>query len=421
MSDNPSERMFRVLPLPAALLFLTAGFVGWIDLPLLGHLGAGALFFPGEASPHVPYNVLCWSFAISSLASSARRISGLTLLTGIGALWTWLHLLVSFSLFEPSRLVMLHDLNRQAGELLSFQRYLPPNAGTPPTFSQELAIDSPLDRLQATLHFATLGYFCFGFGAILSLLSLFRGGRRFPGVLRVVFFLSLLSAWGFVVLRPYIKSQQELDTGGAELAGGRYARALQRYEIAAQLDRNLPLLETYQLALGNCFLLLGKTEEPAYVFRLAHTCLEKREFQAASSHLERVLIENPSGIPMELLRRSLAWSHVLHGLFQYRNGLPSLAIALWQKALQADPGQVQAHFFLSRAYSDLGSYEESIRSGLQFLAAAKDPIFVANASANVADAYYKLQAYGPAREYYLKSFLADSYENLRAVMSLVGK
>lgn len=421
MRDHPGERVLSALPLPAALLFLAAGSVGWIDRPILGLLGARALFFPGDAFPHVSYKLLCWTFAACSLASLARRASGLTLLTGVTALWMWLHLFVSFSLFEPSRLVMLHDLNRQAGELLSFQRYLPPNAGTPPTFAQELGIDSFADRLQATFHFATLGWFCFGLGSFLSLISFLCIGRRLPKVLSVVFLLSLVAAWGFMALRPYVKAQQALDAAGAELAAGRYARALQRYQIAAQLDRNLPFMETYQLALGNCFSLLGKTDEPAYVFQLAHTCLEARDFQAASSHLETLLSDRPSGIPVELLRRSLAWSHVLHGLSEYRNGQPSLAIALWQKALQADPGQLQSHFFLSRAYSELGAYEESIRVGLQFLAVAKDPIFVANASANVADAYYRLQAYGPAREYYLKSFLADNYENLRAVMSLVGK
>lgn len=421
MRSDPSERIFRFLPLPAAFLFLAAAWVGWIDRPILGALGARAFFFPADASPHIPYSLLCWALAACSLLCLAERIASLTLVVGTAALWVSLHFLVSFSLFEPSRLVVLSDLNQQAAQILSFQKYLPPNAGIPPTFWRELGIDTVLDRLRATLHFATLGWYAFVLGAVFSLLSFACVGRRFPRALSVVFLLLLMVAWGGVAVLPYAQSQQELDAAGADLAAGRYGRALQRYRIAAQIDRNLLQLESYHLALGNCLSLLGKTDEPAYVFYLAQTCLQSKDFQLASSHLENLLTENPPELPRELLRRSLAWSYVTHGLFQYRNGQPSSAIPLWQRALQADPGQLQSYFFLSRAYSDLGSYEESIGAGLRFLAAAKDPIFVANVSANVADAYYRLQAYGPAREFYLKSFLADNYENLRAVMSLVGK
>jgi tetratricopeptide (TPR) repeat protein len=421
MKPDPSEGILRVLPLAAALLFLAAGWAGWIDRPILGPVGARALFFPADASPHISYSSLCWAFAACSLICLAKRTAGLALVAGAAALWVWLYFLVSFALLEPARLVLASDLNQQAGQILSFQKYLPPNAGTPPTFSRELGIDTVYDRLRAAYHFSSLGWYALGFGSLVCFVSFLRGGLRFPKVLSFAFVLFLIAAWGFLALRPYIESQQEFDAAGADLAAGRYARALQRYQIAARLDPNLPHLESYQLALGNCLSLLGKTDEPAHIFHLAHTCLQNKDFQAASLHLETLLSENAPGLPIELLRRSLAWSYVHHGLFQYKSGQPSLAIPLWQKALQADPGQLQSYFFLSRAYSELGSYEESIRAGLRFLAAAKDPIFVANVSANVADAYYRLQAYGPAREFYLKSFLADNYENLRAVMSLVGK
>ena len=85
-----------------------------------------------------------------------------------------------------------------------------------------------------------------------------------------------------------------------------------------------------------------------------------------------------------------------------------------------DSTQIQAAYFLSRAYFDQGRYQQSIVMGNALLARSRNPLLNANVQANIGDSYWKLKDFGSARKAYEASMNLDTYNNYRMFKSLGG-
>ena len=108
------------------------------------------------------------------------------------------------------------------------------------------------------------------------------------------------------------------------------------------------------------------------------------------------------------------------GIDRYAEGNTLSATTVWRKAIDQDPGQIQALYYLARAYYDLTQYEKALAINEQVLGRTSNWIVVANTYANLGDCYQKLGAFGQARISYTLSIRTDSRQNFRALMSLVG-
>ena len=121
----------------------------------------------------------------------------------------------------------------------------------------------------------------------------------------------------------------------------------------------------------------------------------------------------------EIVHKRIAWTYVAMGLAWYPKGEISTAIRWWEAALALDPSQVQAAYFLGRAYFDEGRYEQSIAMG-RFLFSLTNRLLNANLQANLGDAYWKLNDFTNARASYEASISLDSFGNFRIFKSLGG-
>ena len=96
------------------------------------------------------------------------------------------------------------------------------------------------------------------------------------------------------------------------------------------------------------------------------------------------------------------------------------AAAMWEKALATDESQLQAAYFLTRAYFDQGQFEAGLTMCRLVLSKSRNRIVNANVQANMGDGYWALGQYTRAREAYVASMRLDKHANYRIFKSLGG-
>ena len=131
-------------------------------------------------------------------------------------------------------------------------------------------------------------------------------------------------------------------------------------------------------------------------------------------------MEKGSEAQAYVAKNRLGWLYIYNGLTNYKTGNRGEAIAVWKKAIEVNPAQHQAHYYLAKAYFDMGLYEEAVQENQKFLKRSYNTIFNAGVYANLGDCYSKLQDHQKAREFYYRSLALDDEQNYRAWMGLVG-
>lgn len=403
-----------------ALLLMASSFLGWMDQPIKGWLKGKTIQLSENIPPIISYGSLCLLAGLLSLGALSNRLRWISILSGAIGIMLSLHFFLSFSLFDSKKVIDINNLNQQEKHILSFNKYLPPNIGTEPTFDASVTTGTVKERLYATLHFATFGWYA----AILGSLSLFfaflKSGAN-KNIKKLLFLIiPFIILYLVLTTFPYVLAEYHLNKGDRYIAHGMYIKAIDEYEQAKQLDKNADYLKSFHINLGKAYFFLGRSDRADYYIYKATKLMQERNFPEAVFYLTIARSVEPP-ISKTVGNSFLSWAYVTYGLSEYRKGITSSAIQMWRKSLEIDPSQIQSYFFLSRAHYDISSYDESIMAGLQFMKLSKNKIMRSNVSSNIADSYYKLQKYDIAREYYMRSLFLDKYQNIRAVMSLVGK
>jgi tetratricopeptide (TPR) repeat protein len=90
------------------------------------------------------------------------------------------------------------------------------------------------------------------------------------------------------------------------------------------------------------------------------------------------------------------------GLNNYSAKKIYTALWYWQQALQLDPNQIQALFFLVKASLDINARDQlkTIMVAEEILEKTKDRLIKADTYVLLGDSYYKQREYAKAREMY---------------------
>lgn len=417
------QKLFSVKTVLAvgAFLLISGAFLGWVNQPITGWIAGYKLKLSGDMPPVLSYGLLSLLAGVLAFISMAGRLKWLGVAAGLFGIFVAMHFFFSFSLTDSIRIVQSSDLNQQEKRILSFNRFLPPNNGIEPTFEQNMTSDTILSRFYDTLHFATLGWYAaiLGSGLVFGASLISGSGRPYRSTVILLSALLLLT-YGVITLFPYLTAEYHRNRGDYYLAAGMYSRSLDEYETARKMDRNINYLKWFHLNKGKACYFSGKSDMADYYIYRATLQSQEANFPLAIFYLNLAdTVKEP--IPKPVWKSLVSWTYVNYGLSQYRRGMPAPAIDLWKKSIETDASQIQPYYYLSRAYYDMSGYEESIAAGMEFLRRSRNTIMNANASSNIADSYYRLKMFSPARDFYLKSQFLDKFENLRAIMSLVGR
>ena len=314
----------------------------------------------------------------------------------------------------------LSDLNEQAKQILSFNKHLPPNYGKEPTFNPSITVDTLRDRIYATLHFASIGWYTFILGG-LSLLAAFIKSARAKktktiySLSFIIFILLYLS----MSLYPYITAEYHRNKGDGFMSLGMYSEAIDEYKIAKKLDLNMDYSRSFHINRGRALYLSGRDDTADFYIYRADLFMQEKNYPMALFYLKRALIVEPSATG-NAGNKLLSRAYVKYGLSLYKKGMASTSVELWRKSLDVDSSRIQSYYFLSRAYYEINSFEKSINAGISFFNLSGNKIMKANVSSNIADSFYKLKKFASAREFYIKSIILDKDKNVRAIMSLIG-
>jgi hypothetical protein len=314
----------------------------------------------------------------------------------------------------------LVDENAQYMSIMSFsRRNLPANFGIEPVFRMNVATETVMARLATAWYFMGWGWLACLTGVLLILIPcLTINGRRSTRWVALLTASVMLAIQGVVLFRGFA-AQHFQEQGNRDLALGRYAEAIERYKAAQRLDRQWTRSELSHLYLGNAYYQLGIPSHPNARFYLGDRYTQGMNFDAALSEY-LVAAQEASVQLQEIVHKRIAWTYVAMGLAWYPKGEIGTAIHWWEAALALDPSQVQAAYFLGRAYFDEGRYEQSIAMGRFLLSRSQNRLLNANLQANLGDAYWKLNDFTNARASYEASISLDSFGNFRIFKSLGG-
>lgn len=399
---NRADSRFSLLTSRFSFLpVFVSAFLPWIDSPIgPDHYGTGR---------SAAVVALCGLILHKSALHSGRGIAGAS---GISLCLFFLFHLAFFNPF----LCRLTDENAQYAQILKFsETCLPPNLTTEPDFQSVLRTRTVWNLLETSLYFSGSGLWVCMAGSFPLLISGFRNPKslRFAKIpLLVCIFIP------FAVLFYGIWIQYIAEKGDQLMISGDYAEAVRMYESALK-TASPAIAERIYLRIGEAFVRLGDSDHPAALYYQGR-CYEQN--RASDSAIPVWLRARETAAPLlkTILSRHIAWTYIKTGLLSYQKKAIFQAIILWEKALVLDSDQIQAAYYLSRAYFDQESYRKSIEAGRKVLSLSRNRLLNADTLANMGDSYWKLHDFAAARSAYQAALKLDPVDNPRIVKALGG-
>jgi hypothetical protein len=331
---------------------------------------------------------------------------------------------VSFSLlyltFMDPAFWDLVDENAQATSIVSFSHhFLPGNYGVQPTFHPHLDTDTPVARLVTAAYFMSWGWIICLAGTLLLLVSCLTSTSR-RQLMRWISLPAILICGGqALMLGSSVAGEYLQDRGNQQMALGRFADAARRYERAQRWNPQLATSLRVHLRLGEAYYHLNMRTHPNARLYLGERYAQEGERKAALT--EYLLAAREASDPLKaLLQKRIAWHYADDGILLYNKGLFGPAIGYWEQALAVDAAQVQATYFLARAYFEQSRYERSVAMSRLLLSRSQNRLLNANLQFNIGDCYWRLRDYDKARLAYETSMRLDNYGNFRVYKSLGG-
>jgi tetratricopeptide (TPR) repeat protein len=380
----------------------------WITAPL-----------SGAANPGVDFGWLAGG--IGAMASVAwlwqsDRLMAICGVAGLGlATFSLLHLA-----YRDPALWYLTDENTQAANIITFsQQLLPGNYGIQPTFRARLDTETWLGRLATASYFMSWGWMICLAGSLLLLVS----GLASPSRRQILIWISLATMLIFggqaVMLGSSLAAEYFQDRGHRHLALGRFAEATREYERAQRWNPQLARSLQAHLRLGEAYYQLEMFSHPNARLYAGERYAQEENYKSALVEFFLALQEAPMQL-QEIVAKRSAWIYVFRGIAQARSGQLGPAIGHWERALAFDSTQVQAAYFLARAYFEQSRYEQSVAMSRFVLSRSQNRLLNANLQFNIGDCYWQLNDFDRARLAYEASMRLDSYGNFRIFKSLGG-
>lgn len=265
-----------------------------------------------------------------------------------------------------------------------------------------LTTDTLLDRVSATNGFLAFGYWAALGGGVLLMAGSFwkRGGRALVWDALLVLVVGGVLI-GYTTARG-LESERSREAADRSLARGRYADALEGYAAAAALDPNLGFNQTFAYNVGSAAYALHRNDRAEYHVYLGDNLLSVKDYLGAEAEYDAAaaLAGNPA-----LIAKKRIVTRMRAGLAAYSQRRTNDAVTMWKRTLDVDPGQIQAYFFLTKAYVDTDGRDQTkaIGMGNTVLDITGEKLIRGDTYNMLGDAYYKQRDYQQAREMYKTS------------------
>jgi Tetratricopeptide repeat len=398
----------RGLTALGVLCLVLSAWLIWIRAPI-----------SGGANPSLSFGWLAGVIGGIAAIAWLRSSGSVMAMCGIAALGLVSFAVLYLAFIDPA-LWDLVDENAQAVSIINFShRFLPGNYGIQPTFHPDLDTGTTQTRLATALYFMSWGWVISVVGSLSLLLawSLNPGRRasmKWMGLTAVLIFGGQAVMVGHSLAAEYLEA-----LGNRSLALGRYAEAARRYEGAQRWNPQLASSLQVHLRLGEAYYHLDMLTHPNARLYLGQRYAQDGNYRAALA--EYLLGAQEASEPLKTVhRKRIAWSYVDGGLVLYQKGLYGPASEYWEQARTFDSAQIQAPYFLARAYFEQSRYEQSIATSRFLLARSQNRLLNANLQFNIGDCYWRLRDFDRARLAYEASMSLDSYGNFRIYKSLGG-
>lgn len=342
---------------------------------------------------------------------------------GIVALLLGITFIAKLTCWDINALERLIDNNNQHIALIIFSSMnLPPdNRGYEPTLTPGFKTDYLLDRLEATFYFASWGWYLTMAGGVFLISAGLYGIKRekalfsFPFCLGGILLILLLYTLG--IFRSSLMAEYHQIKGDNYRAQGYYEQALTEYLSAQYLNNQLVYSQLFSKNLGEIYYKLGRADKPEYhLYRAELLFLEGKTREVLSIYNQALKLYPDNAV----IKRQLVSLHIQQGLSFNSSGNSYSAIDSWKAALELDPNQLHAHFYLAKTYFDVSNYKQAIVENQIFIDRSINSMLKANAYSNIGDCYMKLGEPGEARAAYLKSRSLDRVGNTRMTDGLAG-
>jgi hypothetical protein len=403
----------------AAAMLAVSSFISWFVTPLQGDIRG--LSFPLLGEVHLS-DGLAFRFRLFSFGTASLFLSLITLLAyrfklpkrtflflGSGAVLLSAFFIGHLFLVRAGLLESGMDQLRQAENMAGFSTtYMAGNSVVDPGWADQTT-NSLTGRMK-------LAYFQTGFtemgigwwwvlvsGLLLVWAAVGRPNRwaaaRDWGLVFVIV-IGLLAGIGW---KP-VRGEQYRLLGDRLVSAGLYDASIEAYRKAAGWQPFLNENPDFVHNLGMAYFLSGQIHEPeADVFAGDNHAGRMENLEALQAYRKAFSVRPDSS----LIRGKIGDLLVTMGLSDYATLNPHSAIARWRRALEVDPGRIDAHLFLGYAYFRVnkGGQAEAIRENEIALRNLANKLFVSDVYNNLGDCYYKSGDYLQARTMYTHSFL----------------
>lgn len=401
----------------------------WVALTITNRLaGLHAPLF-GYKSDRPGSLLLSWGvaaallIAVSAFTCRFRLWRSLSI-AGAALLLLTLGGLLQVAVGEPQLLKEIGDEESAwASSVNVYQKkYLPVNQGVEPDNASGPPLSTSIvtvwDRLIVARYMMGRGWYL---TVVIGLLAFFYGrarlSRRGRARLTLWTLVFVLSSTAIALARP-LGAQIAVARGQIAEAEGNPGLAINRYREAMRLDDWFAIHAALYVRIGAIDFSFGRTDTLEYGFYHSQLLFSQKNYLPAIQELERLLPK--AGSQTKLVHDLLADRWTAYGTALYAEGAVAAAIPAWQKALLHDPASWLAGFCLSRAYFEVGRYQDSIDLILPMTKVVRDPEFRSALDTNLGDAYTRIGDLAGAKLAYRHSYLIDYVLNWRGLSDMIG-
>ncbi len=395
----------RIVGTIGSLLIAASAFLAWIESPLRG----------GAAASHLTIALLL------AVVAGACCLLGLVRLTAVAAslaLALCVFVLASLSLRDARLWALVND-NAQYSAIIRFSDlFLPWNKGADPLLEHDLVTDGLTDRVAASVYFMGRGWWLCLSGALLALLACVWARPFAAGAWSAITLgVSLFGA--AALLRQPLAGELSAARADRDLTYARFDAALRQYASAQRDSAQVAYSEPIWRRIGEAQYRLGRANDPSARFYVAARATAMGDVDQGIG-VYMPLAQDASEPLRSLARRELSSALIEKARAAYQEKRVPQAIGLWERALALDPEQAQAAFYLSRAYFDVGRYEQGIAMGRFASTAIRDRRIRADLQCNIGDSFMRLNRLEEARLAYEAARRLDPSQNYRMFRSLGG-
>jgi len=389
------------------------------------------------STPGWRFGILRWpDSAVANLLPSFGAAAALLCLIGLWAFLNYRHRLLSYTAtillllvivaflqlaFVDGALLrdLVSDQNQYRNVEMFTHKQLPTNLGGEATRQIEIDTSTLWGQALVAQYFLGLGWYIVTIAGVTGLVTGLRavpavGDRRAIVLFGVIAFLCTAALH---LARPVL-AQHALSRGITRQCEGDLDNALKEYRKAIRLDSWKRVHSAVYGRIGAIDAMFGRTNTVECGVYKVETYVLAQDLPSATATIETLLPK--AGALTPTLRKWHGDLCTLLGMDLYRKDAVGDATLLWESALKDDADQWLARFCLSRAYYDLGRYQDSLNLITPMLAQCADPLLLADLYSNQGDSLMKLGKFGEAHLAYRNSYQYDSVLNWRALTALVG-